>query len=122
MQLTFIEKIKSYLGMNKPNSNSIRIETGYGDQFENPNSKIIRKLVEKLSNMDDEHGVFWIADENENLLEINKSGRLLYNLTEYSFEGNCQLNSKEIIIELFILFIDLKFEILRKKLTKIQNK
>ncbi|KKN91519.1 hypothetical protein LCGC14_0218520 [marine sediment metagenome] len=101
------------------NENPTWIETGYGDQFENPTSKTINKLLTDLPDMDDEHGVFWIGDENENTIEIHKNGKLFYELSNPNLKGDFQMDSSVGLSELFIAFNDSDIEKVREILRKI---
>ena len=119
MRTGFIKRILKYLRIGKNNQNSTWIETGYGEQIDNPSANSIKKLLRDLPIIDDEHGTFWIGDNNDNSLEINKKGTLFYNFSNPTLEGTCQVNSKKIQTELFLKFNNSKIATVQKILREI---
>lgn len=107
--------------MERKNGTIYFIETGYGDSYDNIDSKLIDKLILDLSKMDDEHGVFWIADEDDNVLEINNDKSLFFNLPAVSIAGNCKILIDETLKKLFNLFQDSNFVELKNELKKIND-
>ena len=55
------------------------IEKGWGDSSDNVNYNHVEEAILQISEIDDEHGAFWIGNyENENILEVHKDLKVFY--------------------------------------------
>ncbi len=104
----------------------IKIEGSYiqyaaGFDKDNVTSSDIDKALIDLTNMDDEHGAFWVgvygADTDEFVLEFHKSLTLFGNFGEVeSYKIN--LDKKESAKEYFNLLMNGEIDKLKEKLKK----
>jgi hypothetical protein len=57
---------------------TIYISNGWGDSEKQPTPATMRRFLEALDPNDEEHGAAWVSDEEDNSLEWNVDGRLVY--------------------------------------------
>ncbi len=96
------------------------LESANASSFDNFTTENLNLAFEELEQSDEEHGAFWVIDENENVLEIHKDLKLFAQFPEDNTEQiTKQLESTEKAKSLFVDFMNgdiakIKSEILNK--------
>jgi len=63
---------------------SCYLSNGLGDSLDDPTEEQMRAFLAAIDWTDVEHGAAWLTDEDENSLEINAGGRLVFSVGEDS--------------------------------------
>ena len=97
------------------------IQYAAGYQKDNIDEADIKKAIQDIQQMDDEHGAFWVSviTDDENVIEVNKDLSLAV-----VFEGtqiNYQAKNWVEVEELYSLLLLEEFEVIKQKITKAQQ-
>jgi hypothetical protein len=97
---------------------NIWIEKAWGDSVENATFDDINTAIEESIKMDEEHGAFWIGNnENEFILEVHKNLELFFVYGENQDEQiQTKLDNWENVKTLFYLYFDKEFEKLKAEI------
>ncbi|MBF4508276.1 hypothetical protein IRZ83_16490 [Flavobacterium sp. JLP] len=98
------------------------LESANASSFENPTLQDLDLALEELKQSDEEHGAFWIVDEDENVLEIHKDKKLkLFFILAGDSENQIvkQLNDINKAKLLFIEFLTRNIERLRNDIESL---
>lgn len=93
------------------------LESANASSFDNFNIDNLYIAFEELEKSDEEHGAFWVVDEEENLLEIHKDLKLIAQFPENSKNQiTKQLKNIEEAKKIFIEFMNGNIEQLRSEM------
>jgi hypothetical protein len=92
----------------------IYLESANASSFDNCTIENLDIAFQELQQSDEEHGAFWVVDEDENVLEINKD-LVLFAIFSEDSENQIrkQLNDINQVKGLFIEFINRNIERLK---------
>lgn len=92
----------------------IYLESANASSFDNCTIENLDVAFQELQQSDEEHGAFWVVDENENVLEINKD-LVLFAIFSGDSENQIrkQLNDISQVKGLFVEFINRNIERLK---------
>lgn len=65
----------------------------------------VKEVFSNLKKMDEEHGVLWISDENENVIELQKDLKIFFILEEGEYQESinlCDFAEFEKVIQFFL--------------------
>ena len=98
----------------------IYLESANASSFDNCTIENLDIAFQELEQSDEEHGAFWIFDENENILEIHRD-LVLFAIFSGNSENQIrkQLNDINEAKSLFIEFINCNIERLKSQLENI---
>ncbi len=98
------------------NASYIQYAAGYNKEA--VSTKDIKKAIQDIQEMDEEHGAFWVSviTEDENVMEVNKD--LSLSIIFMEKETKYQASSWEEVSELYHLLLNKEFEKIKQR---IQN-
>jgi hypothetical protein len=95
------------------------LQTAWGDQWHTVTIDTVKVAIDRLRNMDDEHGAFWVGliKEDENVLEVHKDLEIIgvfQDKPDVELRGHGQ--DWDEVVTLFQSFLDDKTEIVKARL------
>jgi hypothetical protein len=90
-------------------------ENPWGDSKENVSLQYVKFAIAGLKEMDEEHGAFWIGDEEgAATLEIHKSLKIFVLIEDEGYENSTFLDNEKEAEQLFQLFFENKLREIRE--------
>lgn len=94
------------------------IENAWGDSVDNATIDDIKVAIQETLKMDDEHGAFWVGNnDNEFVMEIHKDLKLFFATNDKSDEQiTTKLHSWAEVEKFYQLFLDNRYEEIEKEI------